>query len=899
MSSNDVGAFNESLLGALEVLATTASNDRLNRSRSVAESLPETARPSGTEPEPERELNNSSCYQALPAVEKADSSQEKNRNNYNHERGQPLNRNAGYIPNSVEGVVGNGQTSALLAASLGTPAGKTTVMITSEAAFQRNSGIKVEQQSPNCSTFYDRKATISSDSVSERHTPKEENEGEEDSASEGGKYSVSTGAEGSAKKSGLRKGKWTTEEEEYTTRVIHYFSSGLLTLPEGKTLRSYLAEKLKCDPMRITKKYAGASCLGKRIYHLCESTRFARHEVEMAKVEVERLEQRFKLRLEQGAGVPLPSLNPMPPVPMASDGQPHNMAQSNPMMNPMQLVQPSVHQELFSGGIHGYPQVAMQACAPATIPAPSAVSISAASNASSWLNTLMHNAQSAAAQVSTPNTARPPAPVSNIHFQQPIIPHTTSTSSISGPLPHHPAMPAMAWPLMVSPKSPQLGINNTGKESVARNNENLAQVLLAQIQTQLQAVAALSPATLRQIQPQLLATLTMSPNSMSQNAGAGAGAGAVANPALFVQNIQQQQPVGRPGQEALPQSLLAPNSSTVSLGREAQIISMPSTPATTSELKKSTSSPGFNSSKPTPFAIHPNHPTLSHQSSPELSQSQHTTDCVDATSAQEKMIGDNQTDRKDTGNTMMDFLSTLRRGHAEAVEKVRREEASQLQTVQNARPMINHISHAELKMPSTFSQESGRGILSRTPTSNRKRQKPSAGGSSGDTTISSLSSEGATTLATKSTSRSLSSLSNSGTSASNDKSENAAKQTPTSYVATTMMNNLQRGSFVNRVKTDASSGSGCTTNPFESEESASSAENMPSYGGKDCISTSNSSSDDDKEEQRRHYRSIPLRKRFKQSTNNSGMTFRSLADHNFRMDAELRNPIEVPKERKS
>lgn len=99
------------------------------------------------------------------------------------------------------------------------------------------------------------------------------------------------------------------EEEEYTTRVIHYFSSGLMTLPEGKTLRSYLAEKLNCDPMRITKKYAGASCLGKRIHHLCESPKFTRQQIEEAKIEIAVLERRFRLRLEHGLGVPLPPVS--------------------------------------------------------------------------------------------------------------------------------------------------------------------------------------------------------------------------------------------------------------------------------------------------------------------------------------------------------------------------------------------------------------------------------------------------------------------------------------------------------------------------------------------------------------------------------------------------------------
>jgi len=101
------------------------------------------------------------------------------------------------------------------------------------------------------------------------------------------------------KRSNLRKGKWTVEEEEYTTRIIHFFRTGLLTPPEGLTLRSYLAEKLNCDPMRITKKFAGASCLGKRVYHLCERSTVTVADIEIAKAELAKLEQRFHLRVEQ------------------------------------------------------------------------------------------------------------------------------------------------------------------------------------------------------------------------------------------------------------------------------------------------------------------------------------------------------------------------------------------------------------------------------------------------------------------------------------------------------------------------------------------------------------------------------------------------------------------------
>lgn len=52
---------------------------------------------------------------------------------------------------------------------------------------------------------------------------------------------------------------YQAEEEEYATRFIHFFSTGLLSIPDGKTLRSSLAEKLSCDPMRITKKF-GMRC---------------------------------------------------------------------------------------------------------------------------------------------------------------------------------------------------------------------------------------------------------------------------------------------------------------------------------------------------------------------------------------------------------------------------------------------------------------------------------------------------------------------------------------------------------------------------------------------------------------------------------------------------------------
>jgi hypothetical protein len=72
-------------------------------------------------------------------------------------------------------------------------------------------------------------------------------------------------------------------------------------------LRSYLAEKLNCDPMRITKKFTGACCLGRRAYHLRDRPPASQGEVDVASLELQHLEQRFRLRVEhEQSGLPMP-----------------------------------------------------------------------------------------------------------------------------------------------------------------------------------------------------------------------------------------------------------------------------------------------------------------------------------------------------------------------------------------------------------------------------------------------------------------------------------------------------------------------------------------------------------------------------------------------------------------
>ena len=91
------------------------------------------------------------------------------------------------------------------------------------------------------------------------------------------------------------------EEEKYTNKIIEAFNTGTIDLPEsasGITLRAYLAEKLGCDPMRITKKYTGTSCLGKRVYH-CDVSKASPEAINKIKLELNDLEIKFKEKLEQ------------------------------------------------------------------------------------------------------------------------------------------------------------------------------------------------------------------------------------------------------------------------------------------------------------------------------------------------------------------------------------------------------------------------------------------------------------------------------------------------------------------------------------------------------------------------------------------------------------------------
>ncbi|KAJ0399588.1 hypothetical protein P43SY_009647 [Pythium insidiosum] len=92
---------------------------------------------------------------------------------------------------------------------------------------------------------------------------------------------------------GLRSGKWTPEEEAFTNMIIYFFKLGRLNIEDGTSLRWYLAKRLNCEAMRVTKKLKGNSSIGKQIFRALEDTEENRRAIETATKELELLERAF------------------------------------------------------------------------------------------------------------------------------------------------------------------------------------------------------------------------------------------------------------------------------------------------------------------------------------------------------------------------------------------------------------------------------------------------------------------------------------------------------------------------------------------------------------------------------------------------------------------------------
>lgn len=63
----------------------------------------------------------------------------------------------------------------------------------------------------------------------------------------------------------VRKGKWSADEHKYANVMMKQFQLGALPLVDGLHLRDFIAHLLQCDPLRVTKKYAGQA-IGKQNY---------------------------------------------------------------------------------------------------------------------------------------------------------------------------------------------------------------------------------------------------------------------------------------------------------------------------------------------------------------------------------------------------------------------------------------------------------------------------------------------------------------------------------------------------------------------------------------------------------------------------------------------------------
>ena len=123
-----------------------------------------------------------------------------------------------------------------------------------------------------------------------------------------------------------RKGKWTEEEEVYTKKLIEVFNSGYLRIPSGTTLRSFLSEKLCCDPMRITKKFSGSSCIGKQVYNCCDPS-VTKEIIQESQDQLAILEKNFLSKVEQfGPSVfqntSVPQYSPTPTYPVSAQAAP-------------------------------------------------------------------------------------------------------------------------------------------------------------------------------------------------------------------------------------------------------------------------------------------------------------------------------------------------------------------------------------------------------------------------------------------------------------------------------------------------------------------------------------------------------------------------------------------------
>lgn len=80
-------------------------------------------------------------------------------------------------------------------------------------------------------------------------------------------------------------GQWTKEEQEYVACLQEGFKRGTLDIPDGTSLRFFIAAKLGCKPKRVSKKYERSGYNGKQVY---------RRDTNVSAADLEAYRQRLK-----------------------------------------------------------------------------------------------------------------------------------------------------------------------------------------------------------------------------------------------------------------------------------------------------------------------------------------------------------------------------------------------------------------------------------------------------------------------------------------------------------------------------------------------------------------------------------------------------------------------------
>jgi len=97
----------------------------------------------------------------------------------------------------------------------------------------------------------------------------------------------------------LRRGKWTRAEEAYALKLIEEFHAGHLPLKEGTTLRAFLSGVLRCQPMRVSKKFVGDWAVGRRAFRRANGATRSAEESAKKMTEIKTLEDAFLASLKR------------------------------------------------------------------------------------------------------------------------------------------------------------------------------------------------------------------------------------------------------------------------------------------------------------------------------------------------------------------------------------------------------------------------------------------------------------------------------------------------------------------------------------------------------------------------------------------------------------------------